>query len=93
MRYSSKHGGESKPGAYDSVVLEGDAPVMSSGKKEQSVEDVRKHNEEYMKNQTNEEKNESKSYVSAHYYTYILNEISHLWIIKSKIRSLTFVLP
>lgn len=61
MHYSSKHGRESRPGGYDSVVLEGDAPVISSGKKGQNVEDVRKHNEEYMKNQTNEEKNESKS--------------------------------
>lgn len=76
MHYSSNQNfrGESRPGAYESIDLEGDAPVMSSGKKEQNVEDVRKHNEQYMKNQINEEKNESKSYVSAHYYTYILNE-------------------
>lgn len=66
MHYSSKHGVESKPSAYVSIVLEGDAPVMSSDKKEQNVEDIRKHNEEYMKNQTNKEKNESKSYVSMH---------------------------
>lgn len=58
--------GGSRPDAYDSVNLEGDAPVIASGKKEQNVEDVRKHNEEYLKKQTNEEKNENKSYVPMH---------------------------
>ncbi|CAC5408236.1 unnamed protein product [Mytilus coruscus] len=61
MHYNSKYVGESRPSAYDSVALEGDAPVISSGKKEQNVEDVRKHNEEYMKKQTHEGKIENKS--------------------------------
>lgn len=65
MHCNSKYVGGSRPDAYDSVVLEGDVPVKSSDKKEQNVEDVRKHNEEYMKNQTNE-KNENKLYVRNH---------------------------
>lgn len=57
---------KSKPGGYESVVIEEDLPVfLSEGNKSvhDDIEIVRQHNKEYWQHQKEEEKKLNKSYV------------------------------
>ncbi|CAC5357735.1 unnamed protein product [Mytilus coruscus] len=58
---------KSKPGGYESVVIEGDVPVLSSegnGPVHGDIEIVRQHNKEYLQNQKEEEVKLNKSSIS-----------------------------
>lgn len=54
---------EPRTGDYDYIALEDDAPKTKSSNNGLEVEDIKKHNEEYLKKQEEEEKNKNNSYV------------------------------
>ncbi|CAC5364248.1 unnamed protein product [Mytilus coruscus] len=73
---------KSKPGGYESVVIEGDVPALSSegnGSVHGDIEIVRQHNKEYLQHQTEEEKKLNKSPISTQPVEYAqVNETTKL---------------